>query len=222
MRRLKILATTDFHGNSEAFRKTATKAMQSKADVIVISGDITHFGSLQNGRELLSLLLKLNVPVLFVPGNCDPPELATETFEMIESIHGKCLQIYNTSFLGLGGSSPCPFTTPYELSELEIRDILMRTYNACKVQCDAILVSHSPPKDTKVDITFSKEHVGSLSVREFIEITKPKLVLCGHIHEALGLDKINETVLINPGPARHGNCALIDLNGKIKVKFERL
>ena len=141
---------------------------------------------------------------------------------MIESIHGRCKQAWNTSFLGLGGSSPSPFATPYELSELEIHDTLMQSYNACKDQEDLILVSHSPPKDTKVDITFSQEHVGSYSVREFIEMARPKLVLCGHIHEAAGLDEVDETILVNAGSARHGNCALIDLNEKIKVKFERL
>ena len=72
---LRILVTTDFHGDAEAFRKTALKAKQSKTDIIVICGDITHFGSIQNGRELLTFLLEPNVPVLFVPGNCDPPEL---------------------------------------------------------------------------------------------------------------------------------------------------
>ncbi|MDH5494886.1 MAG: metallophosphoesterase [Candidatus Bathyarchaeota archaeon] len=42
---MRILATTDFHGNAEAFRKTTLKAKLYHVDVVVVCGDITHFGS---------------------------------------------------------------------------------------------------------------------------------------------------------------------------------
>lgn len=219
---LRILATTDFHGNAEAFRKTALKARQSRADLVVVCGDITHFGSLQQAKELLSPLFTAQCLVLFVPGNCDPPTLTEEKIETIESIHGECKQIDNINFLGIGGSSPTPFDTPFELTETEIAHILEQGFNSCQTKHQIVLVSHSPPKNTKVDLTFTGEHAGSVSVRKFIEKTNPKLVLCGHIHEATGTDKINNTTIINPGPARHGHYALIDLNKTINTKLNNL
>jgi Icc-related predicted phosphoesterase len=219
---LRILATTDFHGNAEAFRKTALKARQNRADVVVVCGDVTHFGSLQQAKELLSFLHATQCPVLYVPGNCDPAALAKEEIEKIECIHGKCKEIDNINFLGVGGSSPTPFDTPFELTETEIAHILEQSFDSCQTKRQTILVSHSPPKNTKVDLTFTGEHAGSTSVRKFIEKTNPSLVLCGHIHEATGTDKINNTTITNPGPARHGHCALIHINTHKKIKLNNL
>ena len=206
---LKILATADFHGSAEAFQKTALKAKQSHANVVVVCGDITHFGSLRQAKELLSSLLNIQSQVVFVPGNCDPPVLAEEKVDTIEPIHGRCRQIGNICFLGVGGSSPSPFDTPFELTETEIAEILEQGLNSCQTIREIILVSHSPPKDTKVDVAFTGEHVGSYSVRGFIEEMKPTLVICGHIHEAVGIDRINNTIIVNPGPAKKGYYALI-------------
>lgn len=222
MHSLRILAVTDFHGDAEAFLKTALKARESHVNVVVVCGDITHFGALQQARKLLSFLIDLRLPVLFVPGNCDPPVLAEVKMEMIESIHGKCKQVDNINFLGLGGSSPSPFGTPFELSETVIADILGDGFRSCQVDGGIVLVSHDPPRDTVVDVTFTGDHVGSISLREFIERTKPRLVLCGHIHEAIGVDKIGDSVVVNPGPARHGKCVLVDLNIMVDVKIDSL
>lgn len=219
---MRILATTDFHGSAEAFRKTVLKATQSCIDVVVVCGDVTHFGSLKEAKGLLSILSGAPCLVLFVPGNCDPPRLATEKTQGIECIHGKCEQIGGIHFIGVGGSSPSPFNTPFELSEMEIANILEQGYSNCGRENHIILVSHDPPKDTKVDVTSRGEHVGSYSVREFIENIKPRLVLCGHIHEAKGKDKIGDTIVVNPGPARWGQAALVDFDKKIEVKHYSL
>jgi Icc-related predicted phosphoesterase len=218
---LKILATTDFHGEVEAFRKTVIKATESGVEVIVVCGDVTHFGSLERGRELLSVLGGAPYEVLFVPGNCDPPELTKVSVDGVKCIHGICERVVGVEFLGVGGSSPSPFDTPFELSEVEIAELLGKGSNNCQNGVD-VLVSHSPPRYTKADLAFSGEHVGSLSVREFVEKTKPRVVLCGHIHEAVGMDRINESVVINPGPARHRRCAIIELNDQVNAKLDKL
>jgi hypothetical protein len=64
--------------------------------------------------------------------------------------------------------------------------------------------------------------VGSYSVREFVKRVKPKLVLCGHIHEAVGVDKIGDAMVVNPGPVRQGQCALIDFDEKIEIDLDSL
>lgn len=188
--------------------------------MVIVCGDITHFGSLQQAEELLSILS--SCPVLFVPGNCDPPDLVKSKMEYAGSIHGKCENIDNLTIMGLGGSPPSPFDTPFELSEQEIEHLLEETYSTCPAKRTAILVSHSPPKNTKLDMTHTGEHVGSSSVRKFVEKSKPDLVLCGHIHEAVGIDEIDGTTIVNPGPASHGHCAAVDIGKSIIVKLGKL
>jgi Icc-related predicted phosphoesterase len=71
-----------------------------------------------------------------------------------------------------------------------------------------ILVSHSPPYDTPLDVLANGQHVGSLSLRKFIEKWSDRGLLIaslhGHIHEApirsgTISTKIGQTLCINPG-----------------------
>ena len=218
---MRILAATDFHGDRDAFRRVAAKA-RNAADVVVVCGDVTHFGLLAQARELLSPLLDLEAPVLLVPGNCDVPSLAIEKRGNVESIHGECRTIGGFSFLGVGGSPPGPLNAPFELEEPEIARILEEARSNCNTRENMIVVSHTPPKDTRVDRAFNGEHVGSHSVREFVEKNQPELLICGHIHEAKGMDRVGETVIVNPGPTTHGNCAMIDLTSRVEARFDRL
>jgi len=81
-----------------------------------------------------------------------------------------------------------------------------------------ILVAHSPPYNTSLDMISSKEHVGSLAIRRIIEQKKPLLSLHGHIHETVRmsgkyLDKISSSVIISPGNDNlSGNIAVIKID----------
>lgn len=213
---------SDFHGSMKAFREAASKAEDVQADVVVVCGDITHFGSVQEARDLLSPLVNLRLPVLFVPGNCDPPSLFGVDIEGARCIHGLCEIYGDMTFLGVGGGLISPFQTPFEMTEEEIMDVLTRGFRQAPSGRWLILVSHNPPKDTKIDRLHTGRHIGSLSVRRFIEEKRPSIAFCGHVHEAKGIDQVGETILVNPGPAKHGHCALADFNGKIEVELDYL
>ncbi len=43
--------------------------------------------------------------------------------------------------------------------------------------------------------------------------------ICGHIHEAKGIDKIGNTLIINPGAARDGHYATIEIDGEPHYTF---
>ena len=206
----------------EASRQVAFKAEKIYADVIVVSGDITHFGSVQNAKELLLPLVKLQLPIFFVPGNCDPPSLAEINLKNARCIHGSCETYNNLMFAGVGGGPISPFGTPFEMTEDEIMNVLNQSSKRCQPKPWLILVSHTPPKDTKLDAAFSGEHVGSSSVRQYVEDKQPSVAFCGHIHEARGIDRIGNTVIVNPGPARHGQCAIAKINDEIEVKLDFL
>ena len=210
---------SDFHGNREAFRSIASKATDVQANVVTLCGDVTHFGSVQKAEELLSPFIGLQAPVLFVPGNCDPPSLVRVNMGSLRCIHGVCETYRDVTFIGVGGGTTSPFRTTFEMTEEEIMNTLVQGLKHSQAKRWLVLVSHSPPKDTKLDATYTGMHVGSLSIRQFIQEKKPSIVFCGHVHEARGTAQINNTLLLNPGPAKHGHYALVDLNEKIKVEL---
>lgn len=49
-----------------------------------------------------------------------------------------------------------------------------------------ILISHGPPRGWGDYIPTSREHVGDRALRRRLEVIKPRVTLCGHIHEARG------------------------------------
>lgn len=220
---LRLLILSDLHGNSLLVRKIYEQASKEEINALIVCGDLTHFGDLAQTKEILKELAGLGLPVLFVPGNCDPKELVSiSLFQGMINIHGRCKEIGGLSFLGIGGSSPSPFYTPFEMSESEMKNILNEARKNSKPKERFVLVSHSPPINTKVDLTSSGIHAGSRAVREFVEIEKPLLVLCGHVHEARGTDVLDRVLIVNPGPAHKGLYALVDVDGDVKAKLDVL
>jgi len=219
---LKILALSDFHGSLEASQRAASKAKDVRADVVVICGDITHFGSVKDAQKILEPLIRLAIPVFYVPGNCDLPQLAEVEINGSMCIHSRCQTHGDVSYLGIGGAPVSSFYSLFEMSETEIMNKLNLGEKQCQQNKWFVVVSHFPPLNTRVDLSFSNVHAGSVSLRRFIEQKKPHVVFCGHIHEARGIDHLGETLLVNPGAVRHGNCATVNFNDKLEVKLDSL
>lgn len=67
-----------------------------------------------------------------------------------------------------------------------------------------ICVFHTPPFNTDLDITYTKDHVGSLAIRMAIEGFQPFLTLHGHIHETVDvsgryMDRLGDTMCASVG-----------------------
>jgi len=93
-----------------------------------------------------------------------------------------------------------------------------------------VLVTHSPPFDTALDIIPGGQHVGSLAIRRFIEHWGPtgrlRISLHGHIHESPWIsgkicDRIADVPCYNVGQMHGEIRALIfdleDIKGSIKL-----
>jgi uncharacterized protein len=215
---LRLLLLSDIHGRVPAIRRILSEARPLGVDAVIASGDLTDFGSLANAAEILNELSVLGAPIFFVPGNCDTPLLGRE--EVLSgsvNLHGRCGAIGDFALIGVGGSTPTPFDTLFELSEESTKRALDKAYTSVRQRRFAV-VSHVPPLDTSVDVTLSGDHAGSNAVREFIERTRPLLVVCGHIHEAKGSDILGDTVIINPGAASKGFYATADMEDSITVE----
>jgi Icc-related predicted phosphoesterase len=219
---MKILAVSDFHGSVKASEKVVSKARSIHADVVVVCGDVTHFGSSEDAEKVLSPLTVIKLPILYVLGNCDPMSLLKTKIEGTHCIHGECKVYGNVSFIG-AASLPqdriCP--SPWEISEEEIHNALNTSLKKCSSKHNLVVVAHSPPLNTKLDLAFAG-HIGSSSLRLFIEQTQPSVVFCGHVHEARGIDYIGETLIANTGPVDQGHCAVAVFNEKFEVQLGSL
>ncbi|MBS7643667.1 metallophosphoesterase, partial [Candidatus Bathyarchaeota archaeon] len=186
--------------------------VSNKVKSIIICGDFTHFGPVEQAEKFLEILTKTGLPILFVPGNCDDPELAKSKVKGTSCIHGTYVVINGICFLGIGGGAPGPFKTPFELTEEEKQNLLEKAFRLASNPQHLVLVSHMPPHNSNVDVARGGKHIGSKSVRMFIEEREPILALCGHVHESSGVDKIGKTTVVNPGPASKGFCAIVNLD----------
>ena len=92
-----------------------------------------------------------------------------------------------------------------------------------------ILLTHYPPYNYFDKVKYKKynpmnnKHIGFKPYNQFIKKHKPKLMICGHMHEYQGKKKLNNTLIISTGSAQQGKAVIIDIdeNNKdnIKVKF---
>lgn len=73
---------------------------------------------------------------------------------------------------------------------------------------NSVLIAHNPPYG-HVDKAYNGKHVGSKILFNAIKKHKPKLVLCGHIHEAKGRSKIGDIPVYNLG--WHGDYVVFDI-----------
>ena len=106
-------------------------------------------------------------------------------------------------FVGVNGADPDQFTI------FDDKKILDES---------SILVSHVPPYGTQ-DKVFIGMHGGSRELREIVDSYKPRLVLCGHIHEDPGITKIGDTTVVNCSMGKRGEGALIEINEQLSVKM---
>jgi putative phosphoesterase len=217
---VRILAFTDFHGNQEAFRRARQTIANEKPDLVLVAGDIVNH-DVERAKRFLADLAEAGSPVYFVPGNMDGVDLiGWFGTGNVRGLHGRCETWENVALIGLGGSPRGAFSTPIEYSEEAGAEVLAKALTNCHGG-KMILVSHCPPKETKADQVMFGQHIGSSSVRKFVEKMKPMIVVSGHVHEAQGVDRIGPTIVVNAGPAKSGNYAIIDMNESVDVALAK-
>lgn len=222
---LRIMVIADVHGEFEKFSKVIDKTKEHNFDLVICPGDFTDVFNTPEGYSqiditeiVLQKLLSLKKPVFCVPGNHDPYDTLDLFDEYDVNIHGRVVKFKDLEFVGFGGAAT-PFNTKFEPTEEEIKETLEKRVKDIKGRF--ILVTHNPPFGTKLDKTETGEHVGSKTIREFIEKNKPLLAISAHIHEAGGIDKLGETTLFYPGVAYDGYYGLADVGKEIKCEIKK-
>ena len=192
---MKILAASDIHGDTQLVKNLASRAEKEKVDLVILCGDLTF--QERSTANLIGPFVKKNQKVLLIPGNHETLATADFLAEMynISNIHGYSVKIGDVGFFGCGSANIGLF----QLSEEEIFNLLKEGYQKIKDMKTKIMVTHVHPKGS-ISEHFTSHFEGSSGVRKAIDKFKPDILLCGHVHEAEGIeDMIGKTKIINVG-----------------------
>jgi Icc-related predicted phosphoesterase len=191
---VRLLAFSDLHTDLRQARRLAERS--AGVDAVIGVGD---FASVHSGlEETVEALRGVERPTVLVPGNNETEAALREAcrgWDAARVLHGESTQIDGVAFFGLGAGVPVtPWEWSFDLTEEEAAHMLEHCPEGC------VLAVHSPPRG-HVDMSRG-EHLGSEAVRRAIELKRPRLALCGHIHEQWGEESaIGPTRVMNLGPA---------------------
>jgi Icc-related predicted phosphoesterase len=187
---MRILALSDFH-NHYALLPHLERLAQD-ADIVIDAGDFTVFED--EMEETLRRYASWGKPILLIHGNHESApsveKACARTQGAVRFLHQQDIDILGVRIIGWGGGGFNEYDGRFE------------SWTASLLRDDrpTILVTHPPPSGTTLDLTDSN-HVGSKSLRAFIERFQPDFSLSGHIHYTQGAeDRIGRTRCINLGP----------------------
>jgi Icc-related predicted phosphoesterase len=213
---MKLLCITDLHSQRAALERILEA--ENSVDIVLLGGDVTNFGTPAEAEDVVRRLQRTRADVLAVAGNCDSEAIDRRFVELGVSLFGRGVAREGVGFYGVSAMPPWRGTM-YELSEAEIAAALQAGRAQLKQPCLEVVLSHSPPRDTHLDRTAQGEHVGSSAVRQFIETAQPALVVCGHIHEARGIEQVGLTRVVNCGPGFRGRYAVIEADQSVQAEL---
>ncbi|MCL2124129.1 MAG: metallophosphoesterase, partial [Desulfovibrionaceae bacterium] len=124
------------------------------ADGLIITGDITNIGGAREAARVLNAA-RLHAPVAAAQiGNMDRAEVAEFLSKEGVNMHAAARPLApGLALIGIGGSTPTPFGTPSEFPEASYAAWLETCWPEAKKLAERVLlVSHTPPKDTKCDL----------------------------------------------------------------------
>jgi uncharacterized protein YprB with RNaseH-like and TPR domain len=105
------------------------------------------------------------------------------------------------------------------ISEKQAKDHIDRMMRRINKRLQIVILSHTPPRNTlDLALRFGQRHIGSKTLRKFVESNSKRipLVVCGHVHLQGGKsERIKKTTVVNAASHDHegakGNVALIQL-----------
>ncbi len=175
-------------------------------DGVLLVGDLADGGHVARPRPreawaadvrlVLDRVRELGVPVLAVPGNHDQVPLpdAADVDGRVTRVgpEGAGLRVG-----GLGGAGPMRFGFPNEWTEEDAAASLKALDHVHPDGPPDVLLSHAPPWGAR-DRTASGSAAGSHAVRSWAE-RRAGFVACGHIHEAGGVERVGDCLVVNAG-----------------------
>jgi Icc-related predicted phosphoesterase len=186
---VRLLAFSDLHRDLDRARSLVERSRD--ADAVAAVGDLA---SVHRGLDaMIGVLRAIRTPTVLVPGNNETEEAlrsACAGWDVATVLHGETVDVAGATFFGLGAGVPeTPWDWSFDLNEHDAAAKLATMPEG------AIFVVHSPPKG-HVD-----GGLGSAAILDAIERTRPRIALCGHIHECWGQEsRVGDTRVLNLGP----------------------
>lgn len=108
---MRIAATADLHFSPQSYDKIrdAMQRVRDEADVMILAGDLTNFGKVDEMHSLLNALVRIRVPIVAVLGNHDYESGLQEelikmmTTEGIKVLDGSSYERDGVGFAGTKG-----------------------------------------------------------------------------------------------------------------------
>ncbi|MCQ2592588.1 MAG: metallophosphoesterase family protein [Treponema sp.] len=200
---MKFLVLSDLHAENAQLDKLDEQF--SKADGVLFAGDFAACFKPDTGKAALEKLTSKHESIYAVLGNCDNEDFLEELDNQDVCVEKTMVFHDGVGIAGAGGGTKFTGKTEFERDEEEIISDFDIVGNAAEQSGDAdlwksmILISHNPPKGEVVDAVNADLHAGSQMLTDLIKEKQPLAVICGHIHEGVGIEKIGNTVVINPG-----------------------
>jgi Icc-related predicted phosphoesterase len=194
---LKIVAISDTHGQHRRVRLP-------KGDVLVHAGDLTTKGEFSEVSDFLDWFSKLPFArKIFIAGNHDfffekaPDALIQKQIpEGVVYLNDSGITIND---LNIWGSPVTPWFFDWAFNRQRGADI-NRHWKRIPSNTD-LLVTHGPAFGI-LDVIINGNHTGDKDLLKMINEIKPKVHLCGHIHESYGS--------LKRGTTRHVNASLVN------------
>lgn len=188
-----IQAAGDFHGNKEKMNIFLEGIEENSPQLAILCGDIS--SSLE---EVVDFLNELKIKAFVVPGNMDPMEMDEAINKSrATNLNRKRIEFNDKYFIGYGGTRP--------------------NFGEFQGKAD-VVVTHVPPKGLQDRVVFGMR-IGNKSLRNFIKETRPKLLICGHVHEDPGYTNFHGTIVLNCSVGKKGFYSLVELNDDVSIEM---
>lgn len=189
---MKIVAISDTHGY---------KPDLPDGDVLVHAGDFLGAGNYREMLDFMGWLAKVTPKfkhTLIVPGNHDRwvqanPGIARQELQAIGAtlLIDEVIVIEGRTFYGT------PWTPIFgNWAFMDMESGLAKKFAGIPDRVD-VLISHGPPNGYLDECQIPPVHVGSTALLEAMDRARPKVTICGHIHEGRGTVDIGYGVVCN-------------------------
>jgi Icc-related predicted phosphoesterase len=164
-------------------------------------------------------LKNTDIKICAIAGNDDLPNLDSvlENSSVVAFADGHVVELGNDlQVLGYGFSTPTPWHTYREQTDVEMKSALERLSEFLDRGKGTIFHLHVPPFGSGLDLAPKldselrpimsssgpvMEPVGSQAVADLVKEYQPLVGLFGHVHESRSVTSIGETLCANPGSA---------------------
>lgn len=199
---MRIAATADLHFTPQSYDRIREQMnrVRDEADVLVLAGDLTNYGKLQEMESLLNAIVRLRVPTVAVLGNHDYESgheddlMQMMSAEGIKVLDGTGYEREGVGFAGtkgfLGGFGRGVLTA---FGEKEVKAFvqaaideamkLERALSQLRTEKRVIVIHYSPiPTTVKGEAPEIFPYLGTSRLAEVIDRHGANLVVHGHAH----------------------------------------